>query len=254
MTGSAAVPRVSRVAGRLRVPGDKSISHRYAMLAAIADGDVAAARLRPGGRLRRHAGVPGGARRAESTRAAGAVTIDGSASAACAPRRARWTPPIPARRCACSPGLLAAHPFRSVIGGDASLSRRPMRRVIEPLTRMGASNFGRRRPAAPDDRRHASARYFLYPRGPERPGQKRGSAGGAACGGAHDRDRAGAHSGSYGAGPRMRSACGSFSDGTAVSVDGGQRLRAIEADVPGDISSAVFWLGAGRRDARVGSR
>ena len=32
------VPSVSRVRGRLRVPGDKSISHRYAMLAAIADG------------------------------------------------------------------------------------------------------------------------------------------------------------------------------------------------------------------------
>src|SRR3954462_7176955 len=38
LTGSALVPRVTRVTGRLRVPGDKSISHRYAMLAAIADG------------------------------------------------------------------------------------------------------------------------------------------------------------------------------------------------------------------------
>src|SRR3954471_13348489 len=36
--GSAAIPRVARVSGRLRVPGDKSISHRYAMFAAIADG------------------------------------------------------------------------------------------------------------------------------------------------------------------------------------------------------------------------
>ena len=39
LTGSALIPRVSRVTGRLRVPGDKSISHRYAMLAAIADGE-----------------------------------------------------------------------------------------------------------------------------------------------------------------------------------------------------------------------
>src|SRR5438046_8877779 len=36
-------------------------------------------------------------------------------------------------------GLLAAHPFTTVIGGDDSLSRRPMRRVSEPLTRMGAT-------------------------------------------------------------------------------------------------------------------
>ena len=38
LIGSAAVPRVARVSGRLRVPGDKSMSHRYAMFAAIADG------------------------------------------------------------------------------------------------------------------------------------------------------------------------------------------------------------------------
>src|SRR5918993_740293 len=38
LTGSALIPRVSRVTGTVRVPGDKSISHRYAMLAAIADG------------------------------------------------------------------------------------------------------------------------------------------------------------------------------------------------------------------------
>jgi 5-enolpyruvylshikimate-3-phosphate synthase len=36
-------------------------------------------------------------------------------------------------------GLLAAHPFTTVLGGDESLSRRPMRRVIDPLTRMGAA-------------------------------------------------------------------------------------------------------------------
>ena len=38
LSGFAVVPRVPRVAGRVRVPGDKSISHRYAMLAGIADG------------------------------------------------------------------------------------------------------------------------------------------------------------------------------------------------------------------------
>ena len=36
-------------------------------------------------------------------------------------------------------GLLSAHRFRTVIGGDESLSRRPMRRVITPLTKMGAT-------------------------------------------------------------------------------------------------------------------
>ena len=40
-------------------------------------------------------------------------------------------------------GILASHPFTSVMTGDASLRRRPMQRVIEPLTRMGARFEGR---------------------------------------------------------------------------------------------------------------
>ena len=138
----------SRVTGRLRVPGDKSISHRYAMLAAIADG-----------RSRLHGYAPGAdcaatlaclaALGVRSTRAGGTVTIDGlGAWAACARRRG----PLDAANSGTSmrllAGLLAAHPFRTVIGGDASLSRRPMRRVIEPLTAHGGVDCRRRRPAA----------------------------------------------------------------------------------------------------------
>src|SRR5438034_1148647 len=47
-TGFAAIPRVARVTGRLRVPGDKSISHRYAMLAALADGESRLTGYAPG--------------------------------------------------------------------------------------------------------------------------------------------------------------------------------------------------------------
>src|SRR5947207_14869697 len=47
-TGFAAIPRVSRAAGRVRVPGDKSISHRYAMLAAIAEGQSRLTGYAPG--------------------------------------------------------------------------------------------------------------------------------------------------------------------------------------------------------------
>src|SRR3954464_6113553 len=56
-TGFATVPRVSRVAGRVRVPGDKSISHRYAMLAAIAEGEARLTGYAPRG-----ARLPGRAR------------------------------------------------------------------------------------------------------------------------------------------------------------------------------------------------
>ena len=47
-TGFAAIPRVSRVSGRIRVPGDKSISHRYALLAAIAEGESRVTGYAPG--------------------------------------------------------------------------------------------------------------------------------------------------------------------------------------------------------------
>ena len=72
-------------------------------------------------------------------------------------RRRRSTRSIPARRCGCWPGSSRRHPFRTVIGGDASLRRRPMRRVIEPLTRMGARIDVDGRPSAADHRRRRPA-------------------------------------------------------------------------------------------------
>src|SRR3954471_22848058 len=82
-TGFAIIPRVSRVAGRVRVPGDKSISHRYAMLAAIAHGTSRLTGYAPGAdcaatlaclealgvRVVRHAGPPAGG--------AGEIEIEG---------------------------------------------------------------------------------------------------------------------------------------------------------------------------------
>ncbi|MFI5233951.1 MAG: 3-phosphoshikimate 1-carboxyvinyltransferase, partial [Gemmatimonadales bacterium] len=129
-TGTTSIiPRVSRVEGRVRVPGDKSVSHRYAMFAAIADGtssfegyapgaDCAATlaclealgvRVERGPRLTIHGAGLGGLR--QSSHALDAANSGTSMRLLS--------------------GLLAAHPFTTVIGGDASLSQRPMRRVIE---------------------------------------------------------------------------------------------------------------------------
>jgi 3-phosphoshikimate 1-carboxyvinyltransferase len=139
--GAAPVPRVDRVRGRLRVPGDKSISHRYAMLAALADGTSRISNYAPGADCAatlaclERLGVA--IRRPETID--GPIEIDGRGL-----RGLRAAPgPIDAANSGTSmrmfAGLLAAHPFRSTIIGDASLSRRPMRRVIDPLTRMGAA-------------------------------------------------------------------------------------------------------------------
>ncbi len=128
---------VRTVAGALRVPGDKSISHRLVMIGAIARGRTAMTSLAPGADVEatcaclRALGVP-------VDRTGTDVTIDGRG----------WTglsqpaAPLDAANSGTSmrllAGLVAGRPFRTVIIGDASLSRRPMRRVLDPLGAMGA--------------------------------------------------------------------------------------------------------------------
>jgi 3-phosphoshikimate 1-carboxyvinyltransferase len=125
------------ITGAVEVPGDKSISHRYAILCALAEGrseiqhfSTAEDCRRTLGCLR-HLGVVIEAEKdrvriigagLDGLRAPGS-TLDAGNSGTTARLLA---------------GVLSAQPFRSTISGDDSLRRRPMRRVIEPLARMGA--------------------------------------------------------------------------------------------------------------------
>src|SRR5436190_2114342 len=134
---SATVSPARRLRGRLRVPGDKSISHRYALLAALADGASRLSNYAPGADCRstlaclQALGVP-------VHQQADVVHIVGRGFEG-------WRSPagpLDAGNSGTSMrmlmGLLAGRPFDSSLIGDESLSRRPMRRVIEPLARMGA--------------------------------------------------------------------------------------------------------------------
>src|SRR5438270_4130571 len=124
------------VLGAIRLPGDKSISHRYAMLAAIASGtsafhnfstgDDCASTLRCVDQLG-----------AKVLRTGESLQIEG--------RGPELQPPASALDCGNSgstmrmlAGILAGQHFASELIGDSSLSRRPMARVIDPLSRMGA--------------------------------------------------------------------------------------------------------------------
>ena len=124
--------------GEIRVPGDKSISHRCIMLGAIADGDTRVGGLLEGedvlatvaalrsmgveidGPTDGEAVIHGVGREGLSAPAA-AIDLGNSGTAM--------------RLLA---GLLAGQRFGCALAGDASLSQRPMRRVTEPLSRMGA--------------------------------------------------------------------------------------------------------------------
>jgi len=237
----ATVSPSARAAGRLRLPGDKSISHRYAMLAALADGvshvrgyltgeDCLATLecLRTLGVPIRHAGN-------------GEVEIEGrGVNGLQAPRV-----PLDAANSGTSmrllAGVVAAHGFRTVLGGDESLSRRPMKRVIAPLTAMGA------RIASQDGRPPLTidgARLHAITHQPEVPSAQVKSAillAGLQAEGETTviepiatRDHT----------ERAMRAFGAHvdSDNGRIRIRGGQRLRARDLTVPGDVSSATFWI------------
>ena len=129
------------VRGELRVPGDKSISHRALLLAALADGTSEISGLSDGEDVNATAAA---------IAALGAVVDapDGSAG----PLRVRGgalRPPAGAIDVGNSgtsirllAGIAAGCPFTTVLGGDASVNRRPMGRVAEPLRLMGADVQG----------------------------------------------------------------------------------------------------------------
>ncbi|HMM67882.1 MAG TPA: 3-phosphoshikimate 1-carboxyvinyltransferase [Dokdonella sp.] len=133
-TGSRAGP----LQGDLIVPGDKSVSHRAVMFAALADGTSTIEGFLEGEDTRATAsafaamGV-----RIETPSASRRIVHGVGLGGLRAPRE-----PIDCGNAGTGmrllAGLLAGQAFDSVLVGDASLSRRPMRRIIEPLLRMGA--------------------------------------------------------------------------------------------------------------------
>jgi 3-phosphoshikimate 1-carboxyvinyltransferase len=125
------------VAGAVRVPGDKSISHRSLILAALAEGESRVAGILDSEDVRSTAGA---------LRALGANIPELSGEMRIAGMGLRGLrPPKVALDCGNSgtttrllAGVVAGHPFAARFEGDASLSRRPMKRIAEPLTYMGA--------------------------------------------------------------------------------------------------------------------
>jgi 3-phosphoshikimate 1-carboxyvinyltransferase len=124
--------------GRLRVPGDKSISHRALMLAALAVGEsriegllegedvlaTAAALRAMGASIERHGE---GSWRVHGVGVGGLLQPAQALDMGNSGTSTRLLM-----------GLVASHPITATFIGDASLSKRPMGRVIEPLARMGA--------------------------------------------------------------------------------------------------------------------
>ena len=134
---AATIIPVQRIHGRLRVPGDKSIAHRYALLAALATGRSELRNYAPGADCRstltclRGLGVDVHVDR-------DTITIHGRGLGQLRSPSAPLDAGNSGTTMRMLAGILAAQRFDSVLVGDDSLSRRPMQRVIAPLAQMGA--------------------------------------------------------------------------------------------------------------------
>ena len=136
-SNSKKVSPARKIEGAVQFPGDKSISHRYALLGAIAEGETeihfysTSADCQSTLDCLRALGVK--IERKENVVKIAGVGLEGLRAPAA---------PLDAGNSGSTmrmlAGILAGQPFRSVLVGDASLSRRPMKRVAAPLELMGA--------------------------------------------------------------------------------------------------------------------
>jgi 3-phosphoshikimate 1-carboxyvinyltransferase len=231
------------ITGSLRVPGDKSISHRYAILAALGEGQ---SEIRNFSTAADCASTLGCLKELGTRIEAGSevVKIAGAGlSGLCAPRR-----PLDAGNSGTTmrllAGVLAGQPFASTLIGDSSLSRRPMRRVIEPLARMGAQIRAHNGDHAPLEIRGSPLRPVEYTL-PIASAQVKSAvllAGLYADGitsvtePLRTRDHLELALERFGATVER--------SGLTVGVRGRPRLEARQLEVPGDLSSAVFFIAA----------
>jgi 3-phosphoshikimate 1-carboxyvinyltransferase len=238
--GTTLVVRPARnIEGSVHLPGDKSISHRYAMLAAIAEGTTRLENFSTGADCASTLGclqMLG----VDWQRDNSAVVIHGCGPKLHAPRLHLDCGNSGSTMRMLS-GILAGQEFSSELVGDESLSRRPMARIITPLETMGAkisANNGRpplrisgghlkaidyKMPVASAQVKSALLFASLFAAGETRVEEP-----------VRTRDHGELALRAFGAELNQ--------SGNQLSISGGQKLRAIEARIPGDLSSAAFFL------------
>ncbi len=234
------ITKAKAIVGDIDLPGDKSISHRAAMFAALARGRSVignyATSVDCGSTLEclRQLGVPVRQNGQE-------VTVDGVG-------RNGFLKPESPLDCGNSgttmrlmAGILAGQDFESVMIGDDSLSGRPMKRIIEPLTAMGAT-VGSVDGHAPLTIRGGELKAIEYTP-PVASAQIKSC---VLLAGLNARGRTTVieHSATRDHTERMLRWFGADveTDGERVSVKGPQDLSAREFAVPGDASSAAFFM------------
>ena len=235
------VTPASRLRGSVRLPGDKSISHRYAMLGAIAEGVTRIRNYSAGAdclstlECLHGLGVPWAHEGHE-------VTIAGAGWEGLKAPAEMLNAGNSGSTIRMLSGILAAQPFTTRIGGDESLSRRPMDRIMRPLEAMGASIEARDGRYPPLEIRGGRLRPIDYEL-PVASAQVKTCvllAGLFAEGTTvvrepvRTRDHTELALKEFGAEVQVRE--------RVITVRGPARLKARELEAPGDLSSAAFFL------------
>ncbi|MBQ3425847.1 MAG: 3-phosphoshikimate 1-carboxyvinyltransferase [Clostridia bacterium] len=232
------IKRISRVRGEITVPGDKSISHRAVMLGALADGDTHISGFLGGAdcistiECFREMGI-------DIEKNGDRVTVRGKGLHGLSkPVKTLYTGNSgTTTRLLC--GILAAQPFDTDITGDASICKRPMGRVTKPLALMGADIEGEYCPLHIHGRRlhgieynmtvaSAQVKTALILAGLYAEGETV----------IHETEKSRDHT------ELMLRAMGAYvrTDGLTVRVGKTESLCAQDITVPGDISSAAFFM------------
>ncbi|MCB1735943.1 MAG: 3-phosphoshikimate 1-carboxyvinyltransferase [Gammaproteobacteria bacterium] len=229
--------------GRIRVPGDKSISHRSIMFGSLADGVTHISGFLEGEdslntlRAFRAMGVD------IDGPHAGRITINGVGVDGLKAPAGDVYLGNSGTSMRLMAGLLAGQEFDSTLSGDTSLSRRPMARVTNPLALMGARIDTAEKGTAPLHIKGGSALKAIDYTLPMASAQVKSCvllaglyAQGRTCvtEPAPTRDHTERMLRGFGYDVRR--------EGNTICLDGGGRLAATDVDVPADISSAAFFL------------
>ncbi|MEX0785194.1 MAG: 3-phosphoshikimate 1-carboxyvinyltransferase, partial [Dehalococcoidia bacterium] len=241
------IRRPARLAGTVQVPGDKSISHRTALLGALASGRT---------RVRRFLASEDCLATLDCLRALGVewrlkeeapgvatLEIDGAALHGLREPSDVLNAKNSGTTLRLLSGILAGQPFTSVLTGDASLRERPVDRIIVPLREMGAQLFARDGDTRPPLTIRGGGLHGIRYALPVASAQVKSAvllAGLFAEGEtvveepAPSRDHT----------ERLLRAMGAdiAREGPAVRLRPAEALQPLDIEVPGDLSSAAFWI------------
>lgn len=230
-----------KVKGTVRVPGDKSISHRSLILASLADGESVVRGILDAADIRSTAGAMR-ALGADIPPLSGDIRVTGAGLRSLRPPRVALDCGNSGTTTRLIAGIVAANPFAARFEGDASLSRRPMKRIAEPLSYMGARFEFEHGDGLPMTVRGVDLRSIDWNTGGSSAQVKSAILLAGLVSGVEvrviERSPSRDHT------ERMLRAMGADveNDGNQVCLRPSRRLSPMEIDVPGDPSSAAFFV------------